>query len=113
MKSLGHHGLLDPGACSHDEELTGEHEGTREVGVRVVGLVAGERTTLKPDERISRVEWNGKKFYLIIVEESRRPVSWAAPAGRATSGRPDGDHRPTRRRQQRAEARQGSSPRRA
>jgi hypothetical protein len=62
-----------------DEELTmADREVNREVGVRVVSLIAGERATLKANERIARVDWSGKKFYVIIVEEPASPRAFGS-----------------------------------
>jgi hypothetical protein len=43
---------------------------TREVSIRIVPLDAGERTSLEENEKIARVEWNGRKgFRLIIIQD--------------------------------------------
>ena len=42
----------------------------REVSVRVVSLDVGDRTSLEENERVARVEWNGRRgLYLIIVQD--------------------------------------------
>jgi hypothetical protein len=42
----------------------------REVSIRIVPIDAGERTSLEENERVARVEWNGRTgFRLIIIQD--------------------------------------------
>jgi hypothetical protein len=62
----------------------------REVSVRIVAMDVGERASLEENERIVRVEWNGRRgLWLVIVQDPAPPAlrltapeSTASPAGR-------------------------------
>jgi hypothetical protein len=48
----------------------------REVSVRVVLVGVGERASLEENERVARVEWNGRtKLHLIIVQDPASSTS--------------------------------------
>ncbi len=46
----------------------------REVSIRIVPMDVGERASLEENERIARVEWNGRRgVWLVIVQDPAPP----------------------------------------
>ncbi len=41
----------------------------RHVGVRIVALREGETTPVEDNERVARVDWTGKRIYLLILQD--------------------------------------------
>jgi hypothetical protein len=42
---------------------------TRHVAVRIVALREGETTPVEDNERVARVDWTGKRVYLLILQD--------------------------------------------
>ena len=70
---------------------------TRHVAVRVVSLREGETTPLEDNERVARVDWTGKRVYLLIVQDPvpspSKDISTFRPGSRQASLSDDSERR--------------------
>jgi hypothetical protein len=57
----------------------------REVSIRIVPMEVGERTSLQDNERIARVEWNGRRELWLIVVQDPAPAALKLTARQDTA----------------------------
>jgi hypothetical protein len=71
---------------------------TRHVSVRIVALREGETTPVEDNERVARVDWTGKRVYLLILQDpvpSRsKDISTFTPGPRHVSLSDDSERTP-------------------